>query len=73
MTMGRPELSTRQAEIAGFVARGLPNKAIAARTGLAYDTVRLHVTQAAAKIPGPASPRIKLTLWFFGIDPEPAE
>jgi DNA-binding NarL/FixJ family response regulator len=61
------ELTRRQAEIAGLVARGLPNKAIAERAHIAYDTVRLHVTAAAAKIPGDAAPRIKLTLWVFGI------
>lgn len=72
MVQRKVELTTRQAEIAGHVAHGLPNKIIAEKTGLAYDTVRLHVSAAAARIPGDAAPRIKLTLWFFGILDESA-
>jgi DNA-binding NarL/FixJ family response regulator len=59
------ELSRRQAEIAKHVARGLPTKVIAEKTGLAYATVRLHVRAAAAKIPGDTTPRHKLTIWFL--------
>lgn len=63
----KPALSTRQAEIAELVARGLPNKVIAARKGIAIETVKVHVKEAAAKIPGDSPPRHKLTLWFFGV------
>ncbi len=50
-----------------MVAHGLPIKIIARDTGMAVDTVRVHVKAAAAKIPGPQSPRQKLALWFFGL------
>lgn len=63
----KPALSKRQREVAEFVARGLPNKIIAAKTGLALKTVQHYVEAAAARIPGKSSPRNKLTLWFFNI------
>lgn len=63
----KPPLSTRQAQIAEYVARGLANKVIAHRTGLDIETVRVHVKAAAAKIPGQSTPRHKLTLWFFNV------
>lgn len=63
----KPQLSTRQAQVAELVARGVPIKSIAAQTGLSYETVRVHVKAAAAKIPGDSTPRHKLTLWFFNI------
>jgi DNA-binding NarL/FixJ family response regulator len=66
------ELSRRQAEVAEYVARGLPDKVIAEKTGLAYNTVRVHVQAAAAKIPGNTNPRHKITLWIFGISTEEA-
>lgn len=62
------ELTRRQTEIAGLVARGLADKVIAARTDLAIDTVRVHIQAAAARIPGNGTPRHKLTLWFFNIE-----
>lgn len=65
--MTKPALSTRQAQVAEYVARGLPNKVIAAKTELDIETVRVHIKAAAAKIPGPRKPREKLTLWFFGV------
>lgn len=64
----KPTLSTRQAEIAALVARGHPDKIIAAETGLSIKTVQAHIQAAVAKIPGNTSPRHKLVLWFFGID-----
>jgi PAS domain S-box-containing protein len=39
-----PVLTRRQGEIAGLVAQGLPNRAIADLTGLAEGTVKLHVS-----------------------------
>lgn len=69
--MSKPQLSTRQAQVAELVARGLPDKQIAARTGLAVKTVQVHVQVAASKIPGNTTPRHKLTLWFFGLSDDP--
>jgi predicted ATPase/DNA-binding NarL/FixJ family response regulator len=52
---GRPRqraaagLSAREAEVAGLVARGLSNKAIAARLHLSVRTVESHVRHALAK------------------------
>lgn len=61
------ELTPRQTEIAGLVARGLPAKVIAVRTGIGIDAVNFHIQSAAARLPGTESPRHKLTLWFFNI------
>jgi FixJ family two-component response regulator len=72
MTMTRPALSTRQAQVAELVARGHPDKVIAQRIGLSVYTVREYVKEAAARIPGEGWPRQRLTLWFFNIsDDEP--
>lgn len=65
------ELTKRQTEIAELVARGFPDKAIAARTDLAIDTVRVHIQNAASRLSHySGSPRHKLTLWFFNIAEE---
>lgn len=67
----KPALSTRQAQVAELVARGLPDKVIAAQTGLSIRTVQEHIYEASRKIPGPTSRRHRLTLWFFGVIEEP--
>ncbi len=66
----KPTLSTRQAQVAECVARGLPDKVIADRLGLAIETVRAHINLAAQKIPGKTARRHRLTLWVFGITDE---
>lgn len=58
-------LTPRQAEIAGLVARGLTAVAIAKQTGISPDTVRVHITQAAERVPGAGSPRHRLLVWAF--------
>lgn len=58
----------RQAEIGGYIARGMPDKAIAQKTGLSIATVRAHVQAAAAKVPGESSPRHRLTLFFLQLE-----
>ncbi len=60
-------LSTRQAQVVEYVARGLPDKLIARDLGISIKTVQVHVQAAAAKIPGDTTPRHRLTLWFFGV------
>jgi DNA-binding NarL/FixJ family response regulator len=68
LEMERPKLSVRQAQVAERVAKGAPDKRIAAELGVGIDAVRVHIQAAAAKIPGNTPPRHRLTLWFFGID-----
>lgn len=63
----KPTLSTRQAQVAECVARGLPDKRIAAELNLDIETVRVHIQKGAAKLPGDTPRRHRLTLWFFGI------
>lgn len=63
-----PELSTRQAQVVERVAKGLPDKRIAAELGISIDTVRQHIQAAAARIPGEGPPRHRFTLFFFGLD-----
>lgn len=70
--MKRPELSQRQAQVVERVARGLPDKRIAAELGISIRTVQAHVQAAANKIDGESQPRHRLTLWFFNITDEDA-
>lgn len=58
-------LTERQAEVAERVAHGLSNKEVARELGLSVETVRVHVREAAGRLPGPAWPRHRLTLWFL--------
>lgn len=67
-----PELSHRQAQVVERVARGLPDKRIAAELGISPETVDFHIRQAAARIPGNDPPRRKFTLFFFGIETDAA-
>lgn len=60
-------LSTRQAQVAEYVARGLPDKVIAHELRIDIETVRVHIQAAAAKLPGSTPRRHRLTLWFFGV------
>lgn len=68
MTRPDPELSHRQTQVVERVARGLPDKRIAAELGISIDTVRFHIQAAAARIPGDSTPRHRLTLWFISLD-----
>jgi DNA-binding NarL/FixJ family response regulator len=68
--MRRVELSTRQAQVVELVARGKPDKVIAAELQISIDTVRFHIKSAAARIPGDSSPRHRLTLFFLDVSDE---
>lgn len=62
------ELSKRQCEVVELVARGLPDKQIAARLDLSVRTVQNHIRVAASHIPGIGTPRHRLTLFFLNVD-----
>lgn len=64
------KLTQRQAEVAERVAHGLSNKEVARELGLSVETVRSHIREAADRLPGPAWPRHRLTVWFFGVADE---
>jgi len=64
------ELSKRQAQVVECVARGLPDKRIAAKLQISICTVRRHVRDAAARIPGDTSPRHRLMLFFLNLEAE---
>jgi DNA-binding NarL/FixJ family response regulator len=67
-----PPLTTRQAQIVERVAKGFPDKRIAAELGISIDTVRYHIQEAATRIGGNVRPRHALTLFFFGVSDEDA-
>jgi DNA-binding NarL/FixJ family response regulator len=54
-------LSAREVEVAGLVAEGLSNKAIAARLHLSVRTVESHVRHVLAKVG--LDNRTKLAAW----------
>lgn len=66
------DLTTRQAQVVACVARGLPDKRIAAELRISIDTVRYHIQAAAARIPGESSPRHRLTLFFLNVTEDEA-
>jgi DNA-binding NarL/FixJ family response regulator len=45
-----PDLSDRELEVLGLMARGLANKAIAARIGRSDETIKAHVKSIFAKL-----------------------
>lgn len=61
-------LTPRQKEIATLVAQGLSYRRVARSTGLTVRTVTQHVIDAAARIPGPGTPRHKVTVWVARIE-----
>ena len=61
-------LTERQTEVAGLVARGIPDKQIAAKLDLSVRTVQNHIRTAASHIPGIGTPRHRLTLFFLNVD-----
>jgi DNA-binding NarL/FixJ family response regulator len=61
------ELTKRQAEVVERVARGLPDKRIAAELRISIAAVRHHIHAAADRIPGDERPRHRLTLFFFEV------
>lgn len=61
-------LTQRQAEVAGLVARGTPDKQIAVKLDLSVRTVQNHIRTAASHIPGIGTPRHRLTLFFLNVD-----
>jgi DNA-binding NarL/FixJ family response regulator len=58
-------LTPRQREIAGLVAKGLSNKAIARKLGISVDTVKWHVQEAAQRVPFHCRARHALTLFVL--------
>lgn len=58
-------LTDRQLQIARLVAKGYTNKAIARETGLAIQTVKNHISNAAERIPGDGSIRIRLVVFLL--------
>lgn len=65
-------LTPRQQEVAGLVAKGMTARQIADRLGIAEQTVKIHIQDAAEQLPGETAPRHKLTLWFLQSGPSDA-
>lgn len=45
-----PELTTREREVLGLLARGLSNEAVGAQLGISAETVRTHLAKAMTKL-----------------------
>jgi DNA-binding NarL/FixJ family response regulator len=58
---GEAGLSTREAQVLGLVAEGLPNKVIARRLEISEKTVKAHLTNVFARIG--VSDRTQAALW----------
>jgi DNA-binding CsgD family transcriptional regulator len=58
------ELTSREQQVAALVARGLSNRRIAERLGVAGSTVQRHVVNIMSKL-GLQS-RVQLALWYVG-------
>jgi DNA-binding NarL/FixJ family response regulator len=56
-----PQLSQREEEVLGLLARGLPNKLIARRLGISERTVKGHLTRIFARIG--VTDRTQAALW----------
>jgi FixJ family two-component response regulator len=61
-------LTERQAEVVERVAHGLTARQISAELHISVFTVRRHIEDAAARIPGDESPRYRITLFFLNVD-----
>lgn len=59
------QLTEREREVVECVVRGMSDKEIARQLGISRETVRTHIENAAAKIPGSGlRPRPKLYSWW---------
>lgn len=58
-----PRLTPREAEIARLLEAGLSPKEAALHLGIGLGTVRARIKHAAARVPGPHAPLIRLILW----------
>lgn len=60
--MHQAQLSPREREVAGFVARGMTNAEIARSLGLSASTVKHHVESAMRK--AGVTNRVSLAIWL---------
>lgn len=60
-------LTPREWEIAIMVTRGMSRKGIADALGLNVGTVDAHIQNAAGKLPGDGSPKIRLVIFVLSI------
>lgn len=66
-------LTARQLEVADLVAKGLSNKAIARELGISVETVKVHLRQAAERVPFRCRRRHALTLFVLSLSGERSE
>lgn len=57
-------LTPREREIAGLLSRGMLHKHVARELGITLWTVKHHAKAAAAKLPGPGRPSVKIARHF---------
>jgi DNA-binding CsgD family transcriptional regulator len=66
--MTATDLTPRELEVVALVADGMTNKRIAARLGIAHNTVRVHVASVAFKLGfhgGVYEERVVIARWWW--------
>lgn len=65
-------LTERQLEVARLVAEGKSNKRIARELGVSVETVKAHVRDAAARMPGDGPPRYRVLVFALSLESDSA-
>jgi DNA-binding NarL/FixJ family response regulator len=56
------DLTRRERQVAELVARGLTSKGVARHLDVSPATVKVHIRNAAAKLPGDGPPRHRIII-----------
>jgi DNA-binding NarL/FixJ family response regulator len=58
-------LTQREEQIARLLSLGYQHKKIAHIIGISANTVSVHVSNMASRIPGDGNPSVKVTVWYL--------
>lgn len=62
-----PTFTPREVDVIERLVEGKSSKRIAAELGIAPGAVRVHIHNAAGRLPGGGRPSFKITRWYFMI------